>query len=255
MTLNLLAGYEHLDHRRSYGGTHEADVPWRFVFHTTEAVPSTIARARQLALDHPYPPHLWVWPEKNWKAQTVLLSRSSFALLHPRGTPHTNRMRAIQVEVFGYAKDSPRKPAWWWEWLGTEVLAPVIDAGYPINLANLADLTGPDGYGPRGSVRMTRAAWRHFDGVCAHSNVPDNAHWDIGDGRLDLIAAAATPDQEDHMARSTDLELIEAFADWLGRPPADDELANHRAYAAFHGVSAAVLNIARSEEAKRHRAA
>lgn len=191
MAADLLDGFEHLDHDHAYGGTYEADVPWRFVAHTTEAVPSTVAGARNMALRHPNPPHLWVWPEEDWRAQTVLLSRSAFALLHPRGTPHTNKMRAIQVEIIGYAKDSPHKPAEWWAWLGANVLAPVIAAGYPIDLSNIAPLTGPDGYGVHGAVRMSRSAWRHFGGVCSHSNVPDNAHWDIGDGRLDLVARAA----------------------------------------------------------------
>lgn len=83
------------------------------------------------------------------------------------------------------------KPDWWWEWLGENVLRPVIDARYAINLDRVAPLTGFDRYGPGGTRRMTRAEWRHFDGLCARSNVPVNAHWDIGDGRLDLVAAAA----------------------------------------------------------------
>lgn len=50
-----------------------------------------------------------------------------------------------------------------------------------------------------------------------------------------------------------ELDIIEAFSDWLERPPSDEELANHTAYAAFHGIVKAVLNIARSGEAQAAR--
>lgn len=203
--MTLLPEIEQLDNDRRAGGTYEDDVPWRFVAHTTEAIPSTLAGARAMAERHPYPPHLWAWPEHDWVAQTVTLDRSAFALLHPAGTPATNKMRALQVELIGHAADSPLKPAEWWAWIGQRVLRPIIDAGYAINLANVAPTTGPDGYGTSGAVRMSRAAWRTFDGVCCHANVPDNSHWDIGAGRLDLIAAAAqledamalTPEQDE----------------------------------------------------------
>ncbi len=191
MALDLLPDVEHLDHRRSYGGTYQDGVPFRFVAHSTEVTPSSVEGARALALRHEYPPHFWAWPEKDWIAQTVLMSRSAFALLHPAGTPETNRMRAIQVEIIGHAADMANKPDSFWEWIGERLVAPVVAAGYPINLDRVAPLTGSDGYGRNGTVRMARDEWRTFDGLCAHSNVPDNEHWDIGDGRLDLVAAAA----------------------------------------------------------------
>lgn len=188
-----MSGFERLPNAKSEGGTYEDDVPWRFVTHTTEVIPSSIAGARGLAMRHEFPPHLWVWPEERWKAQTVRLDRAAFALKHPAGTPATNKMRALQVEIIGYASRTPVWPLEWWDWLGREVLRPVIEAGYFINLNHVAPTTGQDGAGTGGTVRMSRSEWRSFDGLCCHANVPDNSHWDIGAGRLPRMAAAARP--------------------------------------------------------------
>jgi hypothetical protein len=176
------------------GGTYLTTVPWRFVAHTTEVVPSSLVGAKAMAARHPYPPHLWAWPARRWLAQTVPLDRSAAALVQPASAPaqRTNKARAIQVEIIGNAGETPRWSTETWEWLGEFVLAPVVAAGYPIDLANVADLDPyPQAYGEDGSARMTWAEWLAFDGVCAHQNVPENEHWDIGDGRLDLMAAAA----------------------------------------------------------------
>lgn len=176
------------------GGTYLEGVPWRFVAHTTEAIPSSLVGAKAMAARHPYPPHLWAWPDRRWLGQTVPLDRSAAALVQPRGEPaahRTNKARAIQVEIIGEAADTPQWSTETWEWLGEFVLAPVIEAGYPINLGRVAPLTGNDGYGLGGKVRMGWPEWLAFDGLCAHSNVPGNDHWDIGDGRLDIVAAAA----------------------------------------------------------------
>ena len=80
----------------------------------------------------------------------------------------------------------------------------------------------------------------------------DPAGLDMSDIRRRVCARLQTPTtpQEPDMP---ELEIIEAFHDWLGRPPSDAELADHTAYAAFHGIVAAVLNIARSAEAKARR--
>jgi hypothetical protein len=184
-----LDGVQRVPNDHSEGGTYVDGVPWRFVGHTTEVVPSSVAGAVALAGRHEHPPHLWAWPEEDWRCQTVRLDRSAFALLHPAGTPETNKMRAIQVEVIGYAKDSPNKPDEFWDWLGEKIVKPVIDAGYAIDLTNVAPSAGVK-YGAWPG-RMTRAEWRVFDGVCMHGNVPDNSHWDMGEADLARVAQAA----------------------------------------------------------------
>ena len=189
-----LSGVQRIPNAKAEGGTYVADVPWRFVGHTTEVIPSSVAGAVALAGRHEYPPHLWAWPEQNWLAQTVRLDRSAFALKHPAGTPETNKMRALQVEVFGFAKDSLNKPDEFWDWIGENVVKRLIDAGYALDLTNVAPTTGENGAGTGGAVRMSRAAWRAFDGLCVHANVPDNIHWDMGAADLARVAQAAGGD-------------------------------------------------------------
>jgi len=192
-----LPGVYRVPNAKSEGGTYLSTPPWRFVGHTTEVVPTSIAGAVALAGRHAYPPHLWAWPERDWLVQTVRLDRAAFALKHPSGVPETNKMRALQVEVIGYAKDMPSKSDGWLEWLGVNVVRRLIDAGYPINLNHVAPTTGNDGSGTGGRVRMTRTQWRVWDGLCVHANVPDNTHWDMGAINLDKVAdAARLPDPE-----------------------------------------------------------
>lgn len=184
---------ERISHAKWNGGTYVDGVPWRFVMHTVEAMPRSRAGALSVAANHDNPPHLWVWVEGNLIIQTVRLDRSAFALRHPSGTPETNKMRALQAEVFGFAKDMGDKPASFWRFLGERVVRPLRAMGYVIDLGNVAPTTGSNGYGTDGDVRMSRAAWRSFDGVCGHANVPDNSHWDPGDADLAALARYAAP--------------------------------------------------------------
>lgn len=216
---------------KSGGGTYMDGVPWRFVMHTTEVRPSSIAGARAMASRHANPPHLWAWPEQDWVGQTVPLNRSAFALLRPAGTPHTNKARALQVEVIGYASEMASQPEWVWEWLGLRVLRPIIDAGYGIDLSRVARTTGNDGYGTDGRVRMTWSEWATFSGVCGHANVPGNSHWDPGAARLDLIANAAkepimsTKPMPTWVKPAVDAGIVKDGASNWDEPPSKGEVA------------------------------
>jgi hypothetical protein len=175
------------------GGTYDGS-PYRFVIHTTEGDPGSVDGCRNMAQNHGSPPQLWYHPTLRWLGQGLPLSRSAYALAHPSGTPNTNTAGAIQVEVFGFAADTPG-----WDVqcdnLGTDVLGPILAAGWPINTAQVAPTTGNDGYGTDGAVRFDQGTWAGWAGVCCHSNVPNNDHWDAG--AIDLArvvrAAGGTP--------------------------------------------------------------
>lgn len=186
-----LPGFEVVPNRLGRGGSYD-DAPWRLVMHTTEVVPSTLSGARDMAARHDAPPHLWVWPERRWKAQTVPLHRAAFALKRPKHpvSPPTNTARAIQVEVIGRAGEALSWPEGWWDWLGTEVVAPIATSVH-LNLRRVAETAGPFGYGTDGEVRMTWEEWASFDGICGHANVPGNEHWDPGHADLHRVAAVA----------------------------------------------------------------
>lgn len=247
-----LSGAVQIANAKNNGGTYQTGVPWRFVVHTTEVVPSSLSGAVAMANRHPNPPHLWAWPEQDWVGETVPLNRSAFALLHPAGTPHTNKARALQVEVIGHAAETASKPEWYWEWLGLRVLRPIIDAGYPIDLNQVAPTTGNDGYGTNGRVRMTWSEWADFPGVCGHANVPGNSHWDPGAARLDLIAQAA---KEHPMTTGPMPSWVEpaaaagivknAVSNW-DEPPSKGELAVMLERAARHAAAEAVRAIGKT---------
>jgi subtilisin family serine protease len=186
-------GAEVLAHTRSGGLPYVASAPWRFVFHTIEARPSADG-FRALARRHANPPHLWAMPSADLLLQVIPLNRGAYALAHPRGTVHTNRMRAIQVECWGYARDMGTVSTDVLDWLADRVLAPVACL-VPINLSNARPTGGEECYGRQSACRMTDAEWRAFNGVCGHQHVPHNSHWDPG--RLDLghISARAAQAQ------------------------------------------------------------
>ncbi len=181
-------GAERLANPRSAGGTY-LDAPWRFVFHTIEGKPSAQG-FRMLAAGHANPPHLWAMPSANLLLQTIPLNRSAYALARP-GSIQTNRLRAIQVEVWGFAAEMVNATPDVLNWLADRVLAPVARL-VPINL-NQVRPTGPGEpcYGKNSSCRMTPAEWQAFNGVGGHKDVPDNDHWDPGQLNLGAIAARA----------------------------------------------------------------
>jgi hypothetical protein len=179
-------GAERVANARSRGLPYVAG-PWRFVFHTIEGEPSA-RNFRRAAGRHPNPPHLWAMPSADLLLQTVPLDRASWALARPSGTVHTNRMHAIQVELWGRARDMSSAPETVIDWLARRLLAPVADL-VPINLRNVRGTSGSECYGRRSPCRMTVEEWRTFDGVCGHQHVPNNSHWDPG--LLDLHAIAS----------------------------------------------------------------
>jgi hypothetical protein len=187
-----LDGIERVPNTHSRGGTYQPGVPWRFVVHTVEGDPRTVSDCRLIAEAHQAPPHLWYAPRYGWYGQTVPLDRSAFALAHPRGAPETNKAGALQVEVFGYAADTGDWPDDWLDGIAY-LIRRCINAGYPVDLSEIAATTGSDGYGPGGTVRFDWPRWATFPGLCGHANVPGNDHWDPG--RLDLarIAELAAP--------------------------------------------------------------
>lgn len=197
-------GAERVFNPRSRGGTYVGG-PWRFVFHTIESRPSA-ARFRTLAARHRQPPHLWAMPTADLLLQTIPLDRSAFALARP-GSVHTNRREAVQVEVWGFAKDMASAPPDVLEWLASRLLAPVARL-LPIDLSNVRPAGTESCYGLRSSCRMSPTQWRDFSGVCGHKDVPDNAHWDPGGLDMARIAAHArgllgggAPQREDDGAR------------------------------------------------------
>ena len=182
------------------GGTYSKDVPFRLVLHTTEG--TSIAGAVAAYTKRGSWPHLTIDARKREVVQHYQFQIAARALKRPRGTVATNGASAIQVEIVGYAKDSPNWPAEDVVWLG-QTLGPILDAfrigRYSPNFVGpeagtIATVTAPQ--------RMSPADWLAFNGVAGHQHIPSNDHWDPGRFQIArfLMATAplpAPPQQED----------------------------------------------------------
>ena len=179
-------GAELVSNPRSAGGTY-VDAPWRFVVHTIEGEPNPRA-FRELAAGNENPPHLWAMASADLLLQTIPLNRSAYALARSE-TIQTNRLRAVQVQLWGYAAKMGDVGPDVIAWLADRVLGPVARL-VPINLDQVS-LTGPGEacHGEKSPCRMTAEQWQVFNGVTGHNRVPGNKHGDPG--RLDLGAIAA----------------------------------------------------------------
>ena len=180
-------GAERVANPKSAGGSY-LPAPWRFVFHTIEGEPSADG-FRRLAAEHTNSPHLWAMPSAHLLLQTIPLNRSAYALARP-GSVQTNRLHAVQVEVWGFAAKMGSLHQHAIEWLAERLLAPVARL-VPINLDRVHPTGGVSCYGRNSRCRMTAEQWQSFDGVCGHQHVPDNEHWDPGDMPLRAIAHRA----------------------------------------------------------------
>ncbi len=178
---------ERVANAKSGGGSY-VDSPWRFVFHTVEAKPSA-SGFRAMAARHENPPHLWAMPSADLLLQTIPLNRSAYALARP-GNLQTNRLHAVQVEVWGFAAEMGDVHPQVLAWLAERLLAPVARL-VPINLGSTQPAGGRHCIGKASRCRMTRQEWYAFNGVCGHQNVPDNDHWDPGKLDVAVIAARA----------------------------------------------------------------
>jgi hypothetical protein len=212
-----VAGAERLAHPKSGGLPYVETAPWRFVLHTIEGQPSAAA-FRALAARHGSPPHLWAMPSADLLLQVIPLDRGAFALAHPPGTVHTNRLRAVQVECWGFARDMGGVPTAMLDWLAERVLRPVA-ALVPIDLSEVRPTAGERCYGAGSTCRMSDAEWLAFDGVCGHQHVPHNAHWDPGLLDLAYLAARAAGARGPLPRRpAAEAEALDAAED----EPADD---------------------------------
>lgn len=196
-----------VDERRAVGNRVGADyrvplsaAPWRKLFHTMEApeddpgtVPDegwSLEQTRNYIIHHEFPPHLWALHHHGVVFQTVPLTKAAYALKHDwTGYPETNHVHVIQTEVMGFARNGLNGELA--DWLGHRVLGPVLDAGVPVDLSNLAPTDDDSASGINGSVRFSAQRWYAFDGICGHQNVPRNSHWDPGHSDYARIARAA----------------------------------------------------------------
>lgn len=210
-----LPGFHQLVFNHSLGGSF--DRPPRAVeFHTTEG--ATPEGAFSVYAAFPSCPHFTVDPDTHARYQHVPLDSASYAMRNLPGGCQTNSTGIVQIEIVGYAAES-----WSWsqarlQWLGEQVLAPILAACPTIPV-------GPIYSGPK----MTGAQWDFWTGgLCGHRDVPENDHTDPGDLDLAKILAYAgdnMPLSDDDIkrvaeavwSRILDIEGTRApAAEWVG---------------------------------------
>lgn len=176
--------YEHIVNTAATGpGTMYEGYSWKWVNHSTEGPAGSIAGTISLFQSQPAScPHFMIDPMGTQRrVQFIPWTWSAAALRGGANGWQTNRGRAVQVEICGYARDSG---AWPDDalWIIADTIADVIKDGCPINPNSV-----PDDSVLRGTLatmqapqRMGWDQWRLFDGVTAHVRVPNNDHWDCG---------------------------------------------------------------------------
>ena len=177
------AKYEHIPITGGTGpGTYVEGTAWKFVLHSTEGPPGSIAGTVRLFESRPLScPHLMIDPMGTGRRiQHIPLDWSACALRGGRGGWQTNRARAIQMEVVGYTNDSPGWPDGALATIA-DVIADVCRAGFPINPHNVPDDSGLHGtLATEGAPqRFSGEAFALFDGICGHVRVPFQDHYDI----------------------------------------------------------------------------
>jgi peptidoglycan hydrolase-like protein with peptidoglycan-binding domain len=176
--------YQHIPITSCTGpGTMMEGYAWKFVLHTTEGPPGSIEGVHSLFKGQPCSaPHFCIDPEgTRRRAQYIPWTMSACALRGGQGGWQTNRGRAVQMEIVGFAKDAPNWPDETL-WQIADVVADCIRDGCPINAHHVNDWRNYSGTlaTQNAAQRMSGQQWQHFDGLTAHVEAPFNDHWDTG---------------------------------------------------------------------------
>lgn len=141
----------------------------KLVWHTTEGygLPTYSGSCPHFTLD-PKTGKLW---------QHVPITGGAYALRNESGGVETNRARAIQVELCGFAARSQN-----WtdeEYAHIAALARWIEkyAGVPRSCSVTF----------RASSSFKISDWLNYSGHCGHQHVPENDHWDPGRVNIEKI--------------------------------------------------------------------
>lgn len=183
--------YEHFPITGCTGpGTQYDGYSWCFVLHSTESGPGSINGINSLFQSKPCSaPHFSIDPAGTQRRmQYIPWQWAACAMRGGQGGWQTNRGRAVQMEVCGFAAESPTWPDHVL-WQIADVIADVIKDGCPINPWHVNDMTKLSGVLATQSAaqRMSPQTYKDFDGIMFHVEAPFNDHWDQGKVRsLDI---------------------------------------------------------------------
>lgn len=147
-------------------------------------------------------PHFTIAPKTGEIRQHVPLTRAGRALVHPKGTPETNRHGTIQIEIIGSCDRAwtnrhglhflPDMTTAQMERVAGLVGAIARETGVPLVEAAVFRPYPKPGYGS-GAPRLAWDQWKSARGVLGHQHVPGNDHGDPGDIPIRQILQLAAP--------------------------------------------------------------
>ena len=127
-------------------------------------------------------PHFTLEPTTGRLFQHLPLNVAARTLQHPPGIVETNRANVIQVELVGFAKNSPL-----WadaEYKRIAALARWIEANAGVPRVSTVKFTSTP---QRQATRLSGTAWLKYSGHIGHEHAPGNHHWDPGSMRIDKV--------------------------------------------------------------------
>lgn len=198
--------------------------PWKIVHHTTEG--SSAEGAFSAYRNNDTWPHFTVDSETIY--QHVDTDTAASAVLNQSGGVETNRLSAIQIEVVTFAGE-PTKPqatlrnvARLCRWLEAEHGIPAV---WP---------SGAPRYGTSdpGGHNRSSSNWTSLSGHYAHSQVPENSHWDSSYWPDDL-AIVMEPEMEAIRIVVNGTDQTEAIGAWLSQGNSVMDISDWCAYAGY----------------------
>lgn len=109
--------------------------------------------------------------------QHIALDKAARALQNLGGGKETNRGRAIQLEVVGFAHEAGNWPSV--QATALKSLMRWIEA--QVGIQQFGPIFGSsEQYGYNNPLEFGPNYWQSFNGWCGHQHVPENSHWDPG---------------------------------------------------------------------------
>jgi len=158
--------------------------PWRGVLHTTEgnSIGDAISTFRSNNNDFP---HFTIDPKSGKVVQHISLTVGSRAL-SDHGVA-ANASHAIQIEIVGFAKDTPTWGAG--QLMFIRSVMRQIEGLVPIPQRSGLQFLDAAGVNRNPKNRMNAGQWASFAGWCGHQHVPGESHWDPGAIDINTLVA------------------------------------------------------------------
>lgn len=175
--------YEHVPVLQCTGpGTMMDGFAWKIVLHTTESRPGSIDAITSLFQAKPcYCPQFALDPSTGRRVQYIPWTWSGAALQGCHRGSQTNKGRAVQVELVGFADDTRNWPDEWL-WVIGDWVADLVKDGLPVNLDRVADFGSMTGTlaTEHTRYRLSEADYQAESGIIGHVNAHCNSHYDPG---------------------------------------------------------------------------